>query len=62
MATKSFIEEIGRGAGGIVYKGVLPDSRVATIKCLNEANQGEGEFLAEVGIIGRSNHMNLIEM
>ena len=62
MATKSFIEEIGRGAGGIVYKGVLPDSRVAAIKRLNEANQGEGEFLAEVGIIGRSNHMNLIEM
>ncbi|KAL4649557.1 hypothetical protein ACB092_01G022100 [Castanea dentata] len=61
-ATKSFSEEIGRGAGGVVYKGVLSDNRVAAIKHLNEASQGEGEFLAEVTIIGRINHMNLIEM
>uniref|UniRef100_A0A7N2KRN6 Receptor-like serine/threonine-protein kinase n=1 Tax=Quercus lobata TaxID=97700 RepID=A0A7N2KRN6_QUELO len=61
-ATKSFTEEIGRGAGGIVYKGALSDNRVAAIKRLHEANQGEGEFLAEVSIIGRINHMNLIEM
>jgi hypothetical protein len=61
-ATKGFSEEIGRGGGGIVYKGVLSDNRVAAIKRLNETNQGEGEFLAEVSIIGRINHMNLIEM
>ncbi|KAL4649553.1 hypothetical protein ACB092_01G021700 [Castanea dentata] len=61
-ATNGFKEEIGRGAGGIVYKGVLSDKRVAAIKRLNEANQGEREFLAEVSIIGRINHMNLIEM
>ena len=60
-ATKSFTEEIGRGAGGIVYKGVVFDKRVAAIKRLNEVNQGEGEFLSEVSIIGRINHMNLIE-
>nr|XP_023910563.1 putative receptor protein kinase ZmPK1 [Quercus suber] len=40
-ATKSFSEEIGRGAGGIVYKGVLSDNRVAAIKLLKEASQGE---------------------
>ncbi|XP_018820750.2 putative receptor protein kinase ZmPK1 [Juglans regia] len=61
-ATKDFNAEIGRGAGGIVYKGVLPDNRVVAIKLLNESNQGEGEFLAEVSIIGRINHINLIEM
>ena len=61
-ATKGFTEEIGRGAWGAVYKGVLSDKRVAAIKRLNEANQGEGEFLAEVSIIGRINHKNLIEM
>uniref|UniRef100_A0A7N2N795 Receptor-like serine/threonine-protein kinase n=1 Tax=Quercus lobata TaxID=97700 RepID=A0A7N2N795_QUELO len=61
-ATENFSEEIGRGAGGIVYKGVLSDKRVAAIKLLKEASQGEGEFLAEVTIIGRINHMNLIEM
>ncbi|XP_024930440.3 putative receptor protein kinase ZmPK1 [Ziziphus jujuba] len=61
-ATKRFSEEIGRGAGGIVYKGVLCDARVAAIKRLKEANQGEAEFLAEVNTIGRLNHMHLIEM
>ncbi|KAG6626470.1 hypothetical protein CIPAW_15G050700 [Carya illinoinensis] len=62
-ATKGFDEEIGRGAGGIVYKGVFPDNQTVAIKHLNEPNnQGEGEFLAELSIIGRINHMNLIEM
>ncbi|XP_054779936.1 putative receptor protein kinase ZmPK1 [Prosopis cineraria] len=66
QATKGFTEEIGRGSSGIVYKGVLPDQRIAAIKKLNNniigATQEEGEFLAEVSIIGRLNHMNLIEM
>ncbi|KAJ0025828.1 hypothetical protein Pint_07381 [Pistacia integerrima] len=65
-ATLGFTEEIGReigrGAGGVVYKGLLSDGRVAAIKRLKEANQGEAEFLAEVSTIGRLNHMNLIEM
>ena len=61
-ATRGFKEVIGRGAGGTVYKGVLPDQRVAAIKRLDEANQGEAEFLAEVNTIGMLNHMYLIEM
>ncbi|PON84700.1 S-receptor-like serine/threonine-protein kinase [Trema orientale] len=61
-ATQNFSKEIGRGAGGIVYQGVLLDSRVAAIKKLSDACQGEAEFLAEVNTIGRVNHMNLIEM
>ncbi|TKY68983.1 putative receptor protein kinase ZmPK1 [Spatholobus suberectus] len=63
LATKGFSEEIGRGAGGTVYKGALSDNRVVAIKRLHEVtNQGESEFLAEVSIIGRLNHMNLIGM
>ncbi|XP_022766459.1 putative receptor protein kinase ZmPK1 [Durio zibethinus] len=61
-ATNSFSEEIGRGAGGIVYKATLSNGRVAAIKRLIDANQGEAEFLAEVNTIGKLNHMNLIEM
>ncbi|XP_029146895.1 putative receptor protein kinase ZmPK1 [Arachis hypogaea] len=61
-ATKEFSQEIRRGAGGIVYKAILSNQRIAAIKKLNNAMQGEGEFLAEVSIIGRLNHMNLIEM
>ncbi|XP_021820293.1 putative receptor protein kinase ZmPK1 [Prunus avium] len=61
-ATRGFIEVIGRGGGGTVYKGLLSDQRVAAIKQLNGANQGEAEFLAEVSLIGKLYHMNLIEM
>ncbi|XWS21247.1 hypothetical protein CRYUN_Cryun30bG0039100 [Craigia yunnanensis] len=61
-ATNSFSEEIGRGAGGIVFKATLSDGRVAAIKGLIDANQGEAEFLAEVNTIGKLNHMNLIDM
>lgn len=61
-ATRGFHEEIGRGAGGVVYKGVLADRRVAAIKRLNEANGAEAEFLTEVNTIGGLNHMNLIEI
>ncbi|CAL5444236.1 unnamed protein product [Camellia sinensis] len=61
-AARNFGEEIGRGSGGVVYKGVLSNRRVAAIKRLNEAKQGEDEFLAEVSTIGRVNHMNLIEV
>ncbi|XWS24172.1 hypothetical protein CRYUN_Cryun28dG0077900 [Craigia yunnanensis] len=61
-ATNSFSEENGRGGGGIVYKVILSDGRVAAIKRLIDANQGEAEFLAEVNTIGKLNHMNLIDM
>ncbi|KAG4211045.1 hypothetical protein ERO13_A02G082200v2 [Gossypium hirsutum] len=58
----NFSQEIGRGAGGIVFKATLSDGRVAAIKTLTDAKQGEAEFLAEVNTIGKLNHMNLIEM
>ncbi|GKV04545.1 hypothetical protein SLEP1_g16695 [Rubroshorea leprosula] len=61
-ATNGFKEEIGGGAEGIVYKGILSDRRVAAIKRLIDANQGEAEFLAEVSTIGKLNHMNLIDI
>ncbi|CAK8568320.1 unnamed protein product [Lathyrus sativus] len=62
IATKGFTKEIGRGGGGTVYKAILDDDRVAAVKRLNEADQGEAEFLAEISTIGMLNHMNLIDM
>ncbi|KAL3734886.1 hypothetical protein ACJRO7_024117 [Eucalyptus globulus] len=61
-ATRNFSKEIGRGSGGIVFKAVLLDCRVAAVKQLHEANQGENEFLAEMSTLGNLNHMNLIDM
>ncbi|KAJ0789605.1 putative protein kinase RLK-Pelle-SD-2b family [Helianthus annuus] len=61
-ATNNFRKEIGRGGAGVVYLGELSDDRTAAIKVLKEAShQAESEFQAEISIIGRLNHMNLIE-
>ncbi|KAK1267228.1 putative receptor protein kinase ZmPK1 [Acorus gramineus] len=64
MATENFREEnvIGRGGTGVVYQGVLSDKRKAAIKRLEGVQQGEEEFLAEVSLLGRIYHMNLIQM
>ncbi|KAL8265363.1 hypothetical protein R6Q59_023493 [Mikania micrantha] len=63
-ATGNFSKEIGRGGGGVVYKGELSDNRVAAIKHLKEFDnkEGEAELLAEISTLGRLNHMNLIDI
>ncbi|KAM5546477.1 hypothetical protein ABKV19_002419 [Rosa sericea] len=61
-ATKNFQEELGRGASGSVYKGVLEDERVVAVKKLADIHQGEDVFWAEVSTIGKINHMNLVRI
>ncbi|VVA25355.1 PREDICTED: putative receptor kinase ZmPK1 [Prunus dulcis] len=61
-ATKNFKEELGRGASGAVYKGVLADERVVAVKKLADIYQGEDVFWAEVSTIGKINHMNLVRI
>ncbi|XP_073100769.1 putative receptor protein kinase ZmPK1 [Elaeis guineensis] len=61
-ATRNFQEEVGRGGSGAVYKGVLDDERVAAVKKLEDVIQGEEEFHAELSLIGRIYHMNLVRM
>ncbi|KAJ3702048.1 hypothetical protein LUZ61_005753 [Rhynchospora tenuis] len=61
-ATKKFKDVIGHGGSGVVYKGVLKDGRVAAMKRLDEVNQGEEEFQAELSVIGQIYHMNLVRI
>ncbi|WOL06949.1 receptor protein kinase ZmPK1 [Canna indica] len=61
-ATKNFKEELGRGGSGVVYKGILDDERAAAVKKLEDVSQGEEEFQAELSLIGRIYHMNLVRM
>ncbi|XP_044465824.1 putative receptor protein kinase ZmPK1 isoform X1 [Mangifera indica] len=61
-ATQKFKEELGRGAFGVVYKGVLADERAVAVKRLGDIYQGEEAFWAEVSIIGKIYHMNLVRM
>ncbi|KAL8196782.1 hypothetical protein R6Q57_024484 [Mikania cordata] len=61
QASRNFSEEIGRGGASVVYKARLKDKRIAAVKRLNNNEQGEDEFQAEISSIGRMNHMNLIQ-
>ncbi|KQK09112.1 putative receptor protein kinase ZmPK1 [Brachypodium distachyon] len=61
-ATGKFKEEVGKGGNGIVYRGILGDKKVVAVKKLTDVRKGEEEFWAEVTLIGKINHMNLVRM
>ncbi|KAF8666978.1 hypothetical protein HU200_053145 [Digitaria exilis] len=61
-ATRTFKIELGRGGSGTVYKGVLEDDRQVAVKKLENVRQGKEEFQAELSVIGRINHMNLVRI
>jgi hypothetical protein len=61
-ATRKFKDELGRGASGIVYKGVLEDNRAVAVKKLAEINRSEEEFQHELAVISRIYHMNLVRV
>ncbi|XP_051118503.1 G-type lectin S-receptor-like serine/threonine-protein kinase RLK1 [Andrographis paniculata] len=64
--TNGLAEELGRGSFGIVYKGtiVINDSEnILAVKKLDRVTEdSENEFKAEVDIIGRTHHKNLIRL
>ncbi|XP_038997448.1 G-type lectin S-receptor-like serine/threonine-protein kinase LECRK3 [Hibiscus syriacus] len=65
LMTNHFQEEIGKGAFGTVYKGMMTidGSKVVAVKRLdNISNQGEREFQNEMQIIGRTHHRNLVRL
>ncbi|MFS7993519.1 putative protein kinase RLK-Pelle-SD-2b family [Helianthus anomalus] len=53
---------VGRGGFGDVYKGVLTDHRIVAVKCLKNVTGGDNEFWAEVTIIARMHHLNLVRL
>ncbi|GLJ50863.1 hypothetical protein SUGI_1083480 [Cryptomeria japonica] len=65
FATNNFSSTnlIGHGGFGSVYKGILPDGRVAAIKQLDRhGKQGEHEFRVEVDILSRLHSPYLLEL
>ncbi|XP_043718713.1 putative receptor protein kinase ZmPK1 [Telopea speciosissima] len=61
-ATNNFSNVIGHGGFGVVFKGELPDHRIVAVKRLKDVAGGEAEFWAEVTIIARMHHLNLVRM
>ncbi|KAF3775404.1 L-type lectin-domain containing receptor kinase IX-1 [Nymphaea thermarum] len=66
VATKNFNEKwkLGQGGFGGVYFGVLPDTgkEVAVKRFWRGSSQGKKEFLAEVTVISRLRHRNLVPL
>ncbi|TYG72612.1 hypothetical protein ES288_D04G035600v1 [Gossypium darwinii] len=64
--TDNFQEEIGKGAFGTVFKGMVMlngSTKVVAVKRLdNISDQGEREFQNEIRIIGRTHHRNLVRL
>lgn len=61
-ATNNFSNIIGKGGFGDVYRGELPDHRIVAVKCLKNVTGGDTEFWAEVTIIARMHHLNLVRL
>ncbi|XP_042478231.1 G-type lectin S-receptor-like serine/threonine-protein kinase LECRK2 [Macadamia integrifolia] len=64
-ATNGFKEELGKGAFGIVYKGLYPlgSRNLVAVKRLDKVVQeGEKEFKTEVNVIGQTHHKNLVRL
>ncbi|CAK9209800.1 unnamed protein product [Sphagnum troendelagicum] len=65
IATRGFHQEemLGCGGFGSVYKGTLRDGALVAVKKIAEnSDKGEREFFAEVSIISRTRHYNLVKL
>ncbi|XP_059641582.1 G-type lectin S-receptor-like serine/threonine-protein kinase LECRK4 [Cornus florida] len=63
-ATSGFIEKLGQGSFGTVYRGALyKGKKLIAVKRLEKiAEEGEKEFRAEMRAIGRTHHKNLVRL
>ncbi|PWA35423.1 bulb-type lectin domain-containing protein [Artemisia annua] len=62
QATNRFKDELGKGAFGIVYKGVIGTKSVAVKKLDRIVEDSEREFRTEVNAIARTHHKNLVQL
>ncbi|PQQ02223.1 G-type lectin S-receptor-like serine/threonine-protein kinase RLK1 [Prunus yedoensis var. nudiflora] len=63
-ATNGFKEELGKGSFGAVYKGALnKGKKIIAVKRLEKlVEEGEREFRAEMQVIRRTHHKNLVRL
>ncbi|WRX30282.1 Protein kinase domain - like 10 [Theobroma cacao] len=63
-ATNNFVDEIGKGAYGSVFRGVISNGkRIVAIKRLEKVvAEGERDFRNEMKAIGKTHHKNLVQL
>ncbi|XP_052187876.1 receptor-like serine/threonine-protein kinase ALE2 [Diospyros lotus] len=64
-ATERFSSKrvLGQGGFGRVYHGILEDGAEVAVKLLTRNNQnGDHEFIAEIGMLSRLHHRNLVKL
>ncbi|XP_022772357.1 G-type lectin S-receptor-like serine/threonine-protein kinase LECRK1 [Durio zibethinus] len=64
VATNNFKDELGKGAYGTVFRGVISKGkRVVAIKRLEKVvDEGERDFRNEMKAIGKTHHKNLVQL
>lgn len=62
--TSNYSTTLGSGGFGTVYKGQFPNGVKVAVKVLKRSSdrQAEEQFMAEVGTIGRTYHINLVRL
>jgi serine/threonine protein kinase len=61
--TNQFVEKLGEGAYGTVFKGKLSNEvHVAVKMIMNTSKENGEEFINEVGTMGRIHHVNVVRL
>ncbi|KAL3527025.1 hypothetical protein ACH5RR_011681 [Cinchona calisaya] len=60
--TNSFVEKLGQGGYGSVYKGKLADGSLVAVKILSETKGNGEEFINEVASISRTSHVHIVTL
>ena len=60
--TKGFMEKLGEGGYGFVFKGKLQSGRLVAIKMLGMSKANGQDFISEVATIGRIHHVNVVQL
>eukprot|EP00253_Pinus_taeda_P005575 PITA_05575 len=60
--TNNFVEKLGEGGFGLVYKGKLLNGTLVAVKLLDRTRHSETQFMNEVATIGRIHHVNLVRL